>query len=83
MSALWVIRGEKIIAPLLGKGEGILSPIWGAEKWQEIHIKIFGDGGKLLFQMFTEMFNIPIENAIDAAKLSMVVLMSKQLIIIL
>jgi len=45
MSALWVIRGEKIIAPILGKGEGILSPIWGAEKWQEIHIKIFGDGG--------------------------------------
>jgi hypothetical protein len=27
ISALWVIRGEKIIAPLLGKGEGIISPI--------------------------------------------------------
>jgi hypothetical protein len=69
ISALWVIRGEKIIAPILGKGEGILSPIWGAEKWQEIHIKIFGDGGKLLFKMFKEMFNIPAENAIDAHNL--------------
>jgi hypothetical protein len=40
---------------------------------QEIHIKIFGDGGKLLFPIFKEMFNIPVENAIDAANLVEVV----------
>jgi hypothetical protein len=32
MSTLFVIRGEKIVAPALGKGEGIISHIWGAEK---------------------------------------------------
>lgn len=69
LSAFMVLRGEESVAPLLGKGEGITSPIWGAEKWQEIHIKIFGDGGKHLFPMFKEMFNMPVENAIDADNL--------------
>jgi len=59
VSSLYVMRGEKIIAPELGTTEGFFSPIWGAEKWEEIHIKIFGDGGKLVF-------NVPVENAIDA-----------------
>ena len=72
LTSLYVIRGEKIIAPELGKGEGITSPIWGAEKWIEINVKIFGDAGKLLFPMFKKMFNIPVEDAIEAHKLETV-----------
>ena len=60
------MRGEISVAPLLGIGEGVFAPVMGAEKWQEIHVKIYGDAGKLLFPMFKEMFNIPVENAIDA-----------------
>jgi len=72
LSALFVLRGEKIIAPLLGKGEGIISPIWGAEKWIEINIKIFGDAGKLLCPMFKDMFNVSVKDAIEAHKLETV-----------
>ena len=37
---LWrfiVLRGDKIIAPLLGMGKGIISPLWSKEKWYEIN----------------------------------------------
>jgi hypothetical protein len=70
MSTLFVIRGEKIVAPALGKGEGIISHLWGADKWKEIHVKIFGDAGRQLMSWFKEMFNIPVEDAIGAAKLA-------------
>ena len=69
---LWrftILRGDKIIANILGKGEGIIAPVMGAEKWKEINEKIYGDGSKLLFPMFKEMFNIPVKNAIDAENL--------------
>ena len=49
ITALYVMRGEKIIAPALGAGEGIIAPVWGAEKWTEINVKIFGDGAKLIY----------------------------------
>jgi hypothetical protein len=65
---LWIftiLRGDKIIANILGKGEGIIAPVMGAEKWKEINEKIYSDGGKLMFPMFKEMFNIPVKNAID------------------
>jgi len=73
LTSLYVIRGEKIIAPSLGKGEGITSHIWGAERWTEINEKIFGDGAKLMFPWVKETFNIPVENAIDADDLETVV----------
>ena len=66
---LFVMRGEKIIAPILGKGEGILSHIWGAEKWYEITDKIVGDAGRQFFPWVKETFNIPVEDAIGAANL--------------
>jgi len=49
LTSLYVIRGEKIVAPELGKEEGFISPVRGLEKWEEIHVKIFGDGAKLMF----------------------------------
>ena len=73
LSALYVIRGEKIIAPELGKEKGFISPVRGLEKWEEIHVKIFGDGAKLMFPWVKETFNIPVENAIDADYLETVV----------
>jgi hypothetical protein len=73
LSSIVVMRGEKIIAPALGKGKGITSPIWGAEKWTEINVKIFGDTGKITFPWIKETFNIPVEDAIEAAKLETVV----------
>jgi hypothetical protein len=72
LSAFFVIRGEKIIAPVMGKGEGIISHIWGAERWADINVKIFSDGGKQLIPWVKKMFNIPVEDAIGAAKLIIV-----------
>jgi len=73
LTGLQVLRGEKSVAPLLGMGEGIIAPVMGAEKWQEIHIKIYSDGGKQMFPWVKETFNIPVENAIDADSLLEVV----------
>jgi len=70
--ALWrltVLRGDKIIAAILGKGEGIIAPVMGAEKWMEINEKIYGEGGKQFYPWIKETFNIPVEDAIGAAKL--------------
>jgi len=73
---LWrftVLRGDKIIAPLLGIGKDIISPLWSKEKWYEINEKIWTEGGKMLIQFVTETFNISVEDAIGAATLSHVV----------
>lgn len=67
-----LLRGVKTVMPLLGKGEGIISPIWGWEKWGEINQKIFGNGGRRLYPMIKEMFNISVEDAVGAAKLHIV-----------
>ena len=73
LSSLFVLRGEKIIAPAMGMEEGVVAPVLGAEKWTEINVKIFGNGSKILFPLFKDMFNIPVENAIDASDLVEVV----------
>jgi len=73
--ALWrfiVLRGDKTIAPELGKDEGVIAPVLGAEKWKEINDKIYDDAARQMFQGFKEAFNIPVEDAIGAAKLVIV-----------
>jgi hypothetical protein len=60
---------SKIIEFISDKDEGVIAPVLAWDKLEEIYEKIFGDGGKRLFPMVKEMFNIPVENAIDAAKL--------------
>jgi len=68
-----LLRGVKIVLPLLGKGEGIISPIWGWEKWVEINDNVWGgEGGKRMYPMAKEMFTIPVENSVGAAKLHIV-----------
>jgi len=68
-----VLRGEKLIAPQLGMGKDIISPLWSKEKWYEINEKILPDAGMKMMPMFKEMFNIPVDDAIGAAKLVIVV----------
>ena len=73
LSSIVVMRGEKIIAPELGKGEGITSPVLGIEKWKEINIKIFGEYEKYMFPMIRDMFNIPVGNAKEVDDLAFVI----------
>ncbi len=72
LTGFLVRRGEKRIAPDLGKSEGFISPLWSKEKWIEVGVKVFGDGGKQLFPMVKDSFNIPVEDAVGAANLVIV-----------
>ena len=65
-------RGVKTVMPLLGKEEGYISPVWGLEKFEEIGVKVFAEGGRKMLPMVKETFNIPVEDAVEAAKLVMV-----------
>ena len=58
--------------PFLGVGEGIIAPVMAVKKYEEINTKIFAEGGKKLFSMAKEAFNIPVENTTEAAKLEIV-----------
>ena len=65
-----VWRGSKSMPTLLGKEEGILSPVWGWEKWIEILTKIMGDGAKRFYPRVKETFNVPVEDAIEISELA-------------
>ena len=67
-TSLHVIQGEKNTAPIIGKGESIIAPVKGAETWTEINVKIFGGFFKWWWPRIQEMFNIPVENAVDIVK---------------
>jgi hypothetical protein len=69
LTTIMAIRGANFIVPLLGLGEGIIAPVMGWEKYEEITEKIWGDGGKRFIPRIKEMFNISVKNAIEAAKL--------------
>ena len=69
----WGWTANTHAATLVIRGETILAPMVGAEKWKEINVGIYGEGGKLLFPMIKDNFKIPVENAIDAANLASVV----------
>ena len=70
LSRFSVLRGSNFMPTLLGEEEGIFSPVWGWEKWNEILTKVMGDTGKRIFAMVKETFNIPVEDAVGAAKLT-------------
>jgi len=69
---LIVLQGDKIIASLLGRGEGVIAPVMGKEKWLEINEKVFGEGGKQLYPWLKEAFNISVEDATGAVNLVIV-----------
>ena len=58
--------------PLVGRGEGIISPILGWEKHEEIQEKIWSERGKRFIPWVKETFNIPVEDAVGAVKLIIV-----------
>ena len=64
-----VLRGERIVAPEMGKGEGIIAPVLGVEKWDEIVNETYIKGGKVLLPQMKEMFDIQVEDALGADKL--------------
>ena len=72
LTSIHVIQGEKNTAPIIGKGESIIAPVKGAETWTEINVKIFGGFFKWWWPRIQEMFNIQVENAVDAAKFTYV-----------
>ena len=72
---LWrflISTGVTIVAPEMGKGEGWIAPVLGWEKVEEIATKIWAEGGRKFYPWVKETFNIPVEDAIGAAKLSIV-----------
>ena len=72
LTRLSVLRGSKSMPLVLGKEEGIISPVWGWEKWQEILLKVYTEINKRLLIFSKETSNISLEDAIDAAKLAMI-----------
>jgi hypothetical protein len=67
-----MLRGSKTTAPLLGEGEGIISPVMGYEKYNEIQAKIMGREAHKVFPMVKERFSIPVDDVIGAIKLYIV-----------
>jgi hypothetical protein len=65
------LRGDKLIAPQLGVGKDIISPLWSKEKWFEIQEKVLPESATGMMQT-KKMFNIPVDDAIGAAKLVIV-----------
>jgi hypothetical protein len=64
-----VLRGEKRVATAMGKEEGIISPLLSVEKWNEVNRKAWGEeGGRKQAPWVIETFNIPVEDAIGAAR---------------
>jgi hypothetical protein len=72
LTGLTVLTGSNIMPAILGTEEGVFAPVWGWEKYNEINNKIFDRGGRKLFQWVKERFNMPVENAVDAAKVVLV-----------
>ena len=72
LTKITVLRGVKIMPFILGKDEGIFAPVWGWERWKEIATKVIVEGAKRFEQWVKETFNIPVEDAVGAAKLSKV-----------
>lgn len=68
LTGLIVLRIIKARA-LFGKGEGILAPVMAYEKAMEISAKIMDELSRKFFPWVKEMFNIPVEDAVEAAQL--------------
>ena len=69
LTRLSVMRGSKIMPSVLGKEEGVFAPVWGWETWKEILVKVHCENSKRLHLYIKEAFNIPVEDAVGAAKL--------------
>ena len=69
---LWrflISTGATLVAPEMGTGEGWIAPVLGWEKVEEIATKVWTEGGRKFYPWVKETFNIPVDDAIEAAKL--------------
>jgi len=64
-----VVMTKKTSVPILGKGEGIIELVDGWKKWREITGKTWRAVGTMMYPEIKETFNVPVTDAIDAAKL--------------
>ena len=64
-----VLRMLKTSTPFLGKNDGILSLLSGWDKEVEIKAKIYTESARKFLPLVKEMFSIPVEDAVGAAKL--------------
>ena len=69
LTSFIVSRMLKTSTPFLGKEDGILSLLSGWDKEVEIKAKIYAEGARKMFPFVKETFNIPVEDAVGAAKL--------------
>jgi hypothetical protein len=70
---LSILRGSKTIVPIMGREEGIIAPILGFEKFEEILAKVFYELGRHIYLYAKQTFNVPVCDAMEAAKLGVVV----------
>jgi hypothetical protein len=68
----WGITAKTLTAAVIAN-EQVLVETLGMEKYQEMQKKIWGGGSKMSFPKMKEAFNLPVENAIDAANLAWVI----------
>ena len=68
LTRLIIMGARKHIIPLLGKGEGIIAPVLGYKKYEEIATKTWGEGSKWYYPWVKKKFTIPVEDAKGAAK---------------
>jgi hypothetical protein len=67
-----LLSGSKCVVPLLGKGDGFFTPIWGQEKFEEINTSTITNVNRNMILWVKKTFAIPVENASGAAKLGIV-----------
>ena len=67
-----VMRGSKSMPTILGKEDGIISPILGWEKWIEILTKVMTEAANRFYPRIKELLNMPVEDAKDVSELASV-----------
>jgi hypothetical protein len=72
LQSLLVISGSKNLPAILGTEDGFISPVRGWEKHEEVTPKIYREIARKFFPWVEKTFNIPVEDAIGAAKLYIV-----------
>ncbi len=68
----WAIFADGVVGGVVMRGEKIIAPVLGKQKWLEINEKAWGESGKRLFPRVQETLNISGEDAGGATKLAMV-----------
>ena len=70
----WAIFADVVVGGVVLRGEKVIAPVLGKSKWLEINKKAWGEIGKRLFPRAKENLNISAEDAGGAAKVAMVAL---------